>query len=427
MIDLLVPIFFVAIGYTGIGFLVSDVLKKKLTLGDYPYYFLIGAGLFTLSQILLSLIKVPFQTSLIIGFVLSLFGWWKQRRSIIQKIKKPSLFDLVFWVVVLLFVFFAATIVFSRTMYTWDDVAFWMPKMFTLWTDKMIGPTTLVFFNHPEYPLLLPMTGANIYTIFGYPNEVAAKMAFFMFSLSLIVSFGSFIKQKMSWYKALFLLVLFLSLQVFGDHVFGEYVGTADIFVGIYMAVGVIELLKGNSEKAMLIWMFVPWAKSEGQVWAASTLFFLFILKLVTFKKAFLAGFLVLPWFIYNKFSGQDSSQYFKLQEIYKRSWVEYATYSVHAFREEFRNTTKWNITFLLFLSATFTHVKQILNDKKLVVIFGGLICQMISYIVIFTITPEEQATFIAAAISRLTLHLAPTVLVVTAYLLSNKKELHEK
>ena len=99
--------------------------------------------------------------------------------------------------------------------------------------------------------------------------------------------------------------------------------------------------------------------------------------------------------------------------------------YSVHAFREEFRNLQKWNLVFFFFLAQSFATIKRIAQHKELRIIYAGLTVQLLSYMVIFTIAPEEQASFIAAAISRLTLHLAPTALVITAYLFS--QEFHAK
>ncbi len=76
---------------------------------------------------------------------------------------------------------------------------------------------------------------------------------------------------------------------------------------------------------------------------------------------------------------------------------------------------------FFFFLSSVAISVKKILKDKAAIIVLVSLFMQLLSYLIVFTITPEEQATFIAAAISRLSLHLAPTVLVMTIYAMKEK------
>ena len=432
--DILVPVLIMWPIFLGTGlscmFVVQKFTKEKLQNLDKAILFgaayLLGAALVTFFQFFLSLIKIPILISFW-GFApIAATGFFLLFKDIKNTQKQKLLLSrVVTWVLLLAICFFFFTRSFARTMYTWDAVAFWMPKIFALWQDGVVMKETFEFFNHPEYPLLLPMTGATVFSLFSAPNEVAVKVALFGYTLAFLLMLEGFLHKTQNLPKKLFFLFLMLSLFIFREHVAGEYVGTADILVGIYMFAGAALLLQKKPLLALLLWAFVPWTKSEGMVWILSSGFLtvLFFWKSV-FKKYW--SFLLLPvffvsvWSIYNKIIGM-SSQYFKFDEIYARPWLEYAVYSVHAFREEFRNLQKWNLLFFFFFAATLTRIKEIFSSKELMVLMLSLIAQVSSYILIFTITPEEQATFIAAAISRLTLHIAPTALLVTAYLF--KKE----
>lgn len=431
MRDLLLPIVVFFPLYIGVGVVALLFLKRfyavalKVHVTLLAESFLIGAGVTTYLEFVLSEMGIPFRTSLIALSVISLIGW----RFIVQhrerKLLKISYTSVLFWLVPVLLLFFFFTRSVSRVMYTWDAIAFWIPKMTILFQDQRVNLDGLIKFNHPEYPLLLPLIGANSFTLMGEPNQIAAKTVIFGFTISFIVVVGNFLLSRLSKPKALFWLVLLMSLFIFREHVAGEYVGTADVFVAIYFAVGSIALLKKQPALALVFWLLSSWSKSEGLVFVLVTTFLLFIFyKQLRLLIIGALAFFLAPWQLLLRLQKVDTSQYFKFDEIYIRPWGEYVVYSVHAFREEFRNLQKWNLLFFFFLSATLTHVRRILSNRPLLIIMAGLTAQLAMYMVIFTITPEEQATFIAAAVSRLTLHLTPTALIVTATLLS--KDLHE-
>ncbi|HKY73938.1 MAG TPA: hypothetical protein VJ246_01345, partial [Patescibacteria group bacterium] len=173
--------------------------------------------------------------------------------------------------------------------------------------------------------------------------------------------------------------------------------------------------------QAVILWCLAPWAKSEGLVWAGVTTIGIFF-SYPTIRKYVLltAPLLAAPWSLFTKYMGLSSSQYFRFNELYARPWIEYATYSIHSFREEFRNVEKWNLTFYLFFGALVFRIRQVFSDKALFIPVVAFFIQLVSYMVIFTITPEEQATFIAAAVSRLTLHLAPAAICIVVYMISS-------
>ncbi|OGY46189.1 MAG: hypothetical protein A2840_02520 [Candidatus Buchananbacteria bacterium RIFCSPHIGHO2_01_FULL_47_11b] len=435
MFEVFFPIAIIWLMYIGVGVLAFQFLQtreKIKVVSESPAYiwsvsFLIGAGVVTLGEFVLSLIKVPFWISLCGFGAIALYSLFLYRHTLCSPTRKPqTIFTILFWIgtVIMMFFFFTRSI--SRVTYTWDSIAFWTPKMFALWSDQTVHLEGLRNFNHPEYPLLLPLTGANAFTIVGEYNEVSAKAVIFGFSLALFLLIGNaLLTQKSSKLQKVFWMVLFLSIFIVREHVAGEYAGTADIFVGTYFVAGTIALLKKHRLIALVLWLFAAWNKSEGLVFAGVTTLLLFLSypslrKWIVFSFATIA----VPWQLFTKLSGLGS-QYFAFGSLYARPWIEYAVYSVHAFREEFRNLQKWNLVFFFFLAQSFCAIKRIAQHKELRIIYAGLTVQLLSYMVIFTIAPEEQASFIAAAISRLTLHLAPTALIVTAYLFS--QEFHAK
>lgn len=422
--DMVLPIIGVMLPYLGVGLLLTRSSKKLREDGleHLAVAFLLGAGVFTLWQFLGLLVGIPVFWSLRLGWLVGFIGC-------IDVLRHRSTFRIytisTLVILVILPLFFIRS--FSRIMYTWDTRAFWVPKMFALWQMDRLRPDALTAFNHPEYPLLLPMSGANAFSLFGFPNEVGAKVVLFGFTIALIVLFSRFLEKTVGGWKAAFWTLLFLSLFIVREHLAGEYVGTADILMGTYLAAGATQLLQKRKLLALALWSLAAWTKSEGLVWAVSTTGLVVIHEVLSKKKISISSYqalgtsllVILPWFLYNKFSKLDSSQYFKFKEIYARPWVEYAIYSVHAFREEFRNLEKWNFVFYLFILKSLLSFRRIALDERLRIIYLALAAQLVMYLAIFTVTPEEQATFIAAAISRLTLHFVPTVLLVTAVLFS--------
>ena len=183
-------------------------------------------------------------------------------------------------------------------------------------------------------------------------------------------------------------------------------------------------LLKKGPALALLIWSILPWIKSEGQSLS------LFLYMLMFLRYAYLrtwtifAGFvLILPWVIWNRALGNNSSQYFQFDQIYERPWGEYIVYSLHSFREEFRYLDRWGLIFLITAFALLRNLKQILLSSRHMIILTAILLQLIIYVIIFTITPEEQASFITSAIARLTLHFAPAVIAISANILLEEHE----
>lgn len=385
-------------------------------------WMLVGGGSVTLAQAIMSVFGISLLWSLGIAAGIACLGWWKYGHTLFPHTYNVG--EKVLWGMIGVWMLLLFTREFSRVMYTWDSVAFWTPKMVALFESRAVRKHTFEFFNHPEYPLLLPLSGADAMIITTKPSESAAKVVFFGYILACVGILGSFVMRNTTWIKSAFWIALFLSSFIVREHMAGEYAGTADILVGIYMAAGAALFLLGQKKMGLLVWMFLPWIKSEGLVFTLAVSGFLFLFEKSLRTWIFVLGMLCIgPWRIIVKWMGVDTSQYFKFQEIYVRDWVEYATYSVHAFREEFRNLGKWNMIFFAFFAQTIRFFSSLIRDKVLLTIYGGMAAQIIMYIVICTITPEEQASFIASAISRLTLHLAPTAVVVASYLHAKKHQ----
>ncbi len=381
-------------------------------------WFLIGAGLTTFTQTILSLLGISLTTSLLVAACIAIFGLFRQKNMREYSKERPTLSSISFWSIVVLLcgLFFFRSL--SRVTYTWDSIAFWTPKMVGLFVENRVTKNALIPFNHPEYPLMLPISGADAMVVTGLPSDIAAKVVLFGYTLALFGLFGSFLRKYTHEWLSLFWLLLLGTGFIFREHVAGEYVGTADILVGIYMMAGSIMLLSKRPRIALVIWLFLPWAKSEGLVFTLATCGMMFVLYPSLRKHIlFLSAVFLAPWRIFVKYMQVDSSQYFKFDELYARPWIEYATYSVHAFREEFRNLSKWNLMFFFFIAESAVGMRKIVKNKALLTVYTALTAQLIAYLIIFTITPEEQASFIATAISRLTLHLAPTVVVMASYL----------
>ena len=419
---LVVIVIFIGVGaFTYSYFSQIKSVQSTTIIWRLSVWFLVGAGLTTLAQTILSLPGIPLSISLLLAGCVALLGLFRQRKMLVwgkESKERLTLSSISFWSIVVLLcgLFFFRSL--SRVTYTWDSIAFWTPKMVGLFAENKVTKHALIPFNHPEYPLMLPISGADAMLVTGLPSDIAAKVVLFGYTLAFFGLFGSFLRKNTNEWLSIFWLLLLGTGFIFREHVAGEYVGTADIFVGIYMMAGSIMLLSKRPRIALVMLLFLPWAKSEGLIFTLATCGMMFILYPSLRKHIlFLSVVFLAPWRFFVQYMQVDSSQYFKFSELYARPWMEYATYSVHAFREEFRNLSKWNLMFFFFLAESAVAVQKILKNRELLIIYAALAAQLVAYLVIFTITPEEQASFIATAISRLTLHLAPTIVVMASYL----------
>ena len=224
------------------------------------------------------------------------------------------------FVLLLLIPFFVTLFLFgsrsySRSIYAWDAIAFWLPKTYVLAYDQVIQPNSFERFNHPEYPLFLPMLGADAFLITGTHNEMALKVSTFGFSVAFICAVVGFFFRTTPKKYALFFSALLCSLFIFREHISGEYVGTSDVFVGISIATGTMLWLEGKRTLAHWFWVGAPWAKSEGLVWYLSTAGMSFLLAPKKFARLIIPTFFATVWILFTKVVGM-SSQYFKFSEL---------------------------------------------------------------------------------------------------------------
>jgi len=422
--DLLIPLFGVVLPMLGVGLVVRTLLKKTGDVGLFLFY---GAGIHVVLQTLFSWVGVSITMSqivlIIVGYIGLFYALWRNRTRFHKK-----MFFVPMLVVLITLPFFIRT--FSVTMYTWDSVAFWMPKMYALTQKPTARVENFTYFNHPEYPLFVPMIAANTYSLFrdGEIHEAAAKVSLFAFvPFWIYAMYTGFRKFGIHPVGAFLSLFTFLMLFVVRDHISGEYAGTADLFIGLYAGLGMLLLLLKRPFHAVAMFLFLPWIKTEGLVWfgAAAACIGLLVLYKKEWKNLLkLIAFFAIgtTWYWYTKMSG-DTSQYGKFSEIYARPWAEYAAYAIHSFREQFRLLNKWGMLWYAWILSFGTQLKRVTANWHIFIPLFLIFTQLISYLVIFTITPEEQATFISASISRLSLHLAPSAFGMMIYLLCTKEK----
>ena len=413
-----------------IGFFGNESLRKSEMIGTWCF---VGAAIFTLLQAVMAMAGVSFGWSLLglstVILVSVSFHVKNRKFSISRSYLRSSMLalsrkKLCWFASIFLFILIAISFSrgFSRPTYTWDSIAFWTPKMIAVWRAPRLDQSTFNPFNHPEYPLFVPILGGNQFILNEFPDEFSAKgiMIVLIYSVFFIWFISIFSREASFRTRLVHLLLFFMTMLSFvvREHTGGEYLGTADIFVGMSIFLGAYHLLHGRPAHALLVWSFVPWMKSEGQVWALTTYALIFFhearLRAWTFV---LGSTLILPWQVWIRYSGKDSSQYFAFDQLYARPWLEYAIYSVHSFREEFRFLDRWGLLFWLGAISILHNFTLIWRSKPIRILAIALTAQLAMYLTIFTITPEEQASFITAAIARLTLHIAPTVALITAQL----------
>ncbi len=328
---------------------------------------------------------------------------------------------------------------------SWDAYQTWFFKANVFFKDRGVlasfFKTPLV---HPDYPLLVPLSAAWVYTCLGYVNDVLVRAIYPVQYLALLLIFYYFVKRFSSVRTALVFSALLSLTPIImvhgaglpvriGELYTGDLVGYADLTLSIYFlaAAGFFYLYATEGKKSQLVLAalflgLAAWTKDEGTVFALfgglmvmahmaiagkkseagwkEVLLFIVILSLTAGPWAVYKAALNLPGeyertaglatFINNlnrlpailRFMGFI---FFGKVSLYNLTWYAYVAANIVNFRRSFRRP-------LLFLNLF-------------------LLAQISAYVFVFVITHLELQFHLKTSVDRLALQLTPLAMLTVA------------
>ncbi len=414
--------------------------------------FSLGLGAISLQMFLYSLASIPFGFYSVAApwvFIAGAFFLYSFRKPQKTKaaIEKAStgLPEVILSIVILSQAAYVFTYALALPLSGWDAWFIWFLKGRAFFVDRTVSngflTNSLYAYDHPEYPLLIPLSIAWVYTAIGHVSETAAKVIFPLQFYSMLAVFYYFTRRL--WGRSaglIFTALLSLTPIVLihsggfpvkiGVLYAGDFVGYADLTIAMYFlsacAFFYLYTQEGRTPQVILSGLFLAlgaWTKNEGLAFAA--LGFLGILiYLMTGKKgwwlkaAVIAAILMLfiaPWSVYkmglglrSEYTGNMGLSVFfgnigRLRLVTARM-VEYM----------FGYVALYNFTWWLY-GASFIFNLRGLARKPLLILNAMLLSQLVVYALIYVISPNEINWLIQTSLDRVLLHLTPLSMLIAA------------
>lgn len=414
--------------------------------------FCLGLGAISLQMFLYSLASIPFgflsiaAPWVIIAGALFLYSFRKPQKTK-AAIEKTStgLPEVILSLIILSQAAYALVYALSLPLAGWDAWFIWFLKGRVFFVDKAVSggflTNSLYAYDHPEYPLLIPLSIAWVYTAIGHVSETAAKTIFPLQFFSMLAVFYYFTKRL--WGKRaglVFTALLSLTPIVLihsggfpvkiGALYAGDFVGYADLAIAVYFLSACAFLYlytqEGKAPQVILSGLFLAlgaWTKNEGLAFAALGYIAILIYMLTErkgwwLKAAIIAALLIVfiaPWSIYkmglglkSEYTGNAGLSVFfgnigRLRLVTARM-LEYM----------FGFVALYNFTWWLY-AASFVFNLRGLARKPLLILNAMLLSQLAVYALIYVISPNEVNWLIQTSLDRVLLHLTPLSMLIAA------------
>jgi len=429
--------------------------------------FCFGSGGVAFSMFILSLLTIPFGMFSIttVFLALSVFLLFKIRYK--GQVKDPwTLYDqrplkasqqlkggpfykkllgLFFILIIIVQIFYVISTSLLEPEKSWDGRARWGLKAKILYSEKNIYTdyfkNNKFIYNHPYYPLLVPLETSNVYFFLGSSNDRLVKILFVIYFFMLILAFYDLVRRYLSTTKALFFTALLATIPVFLRGEGSANTCMADVPLTFYCFI-VVTLFLSNPTRTMIaiatgiVLFFVAFTKQEGLCYGLFYILSYAIAMRITEKTsaskifgrhlmiaAMVFIILYCPWLIYRsyfiKLSYANAPASISL--AYIMSKIHRVFFIVPRIIKECLKVRLWHIVWpLFFISLCIPKTRH--YRKEIVFLILSITCFFAFYITIFTLSAWwgfQQDTFckvlINSTISRLFMPLAPVVLLYSA------------
>ncbi len=279
----------------------------------------------------------------------------------------------------------------------WDAWAIWNTKAKFIASDswnQLFSPH--LAWMHPDYPLLLPLIIAGMWTLLGTATHLIPLAIAVLFSWSLYL----LVKHWVGLWPAL----LMISLPAFIRWSGSQY---ADIPLALFLLLGLWFLYKQKFLFSGLAFGLAIFTKNEGMMY--------FILILVTFLLVFrnfkpVASMLlgaspgIIPLFIIKHLAPTNEF----LAHAPTLS-MERFPLVLNGFAHEFLTWKEWGL-FWFAVVALFVLLPKKTSWSRFFSLFLGLCC--VAFFLIYLATPQDVTWHIATSFNRLLIQILPVIIV---------------
>lgn len=405
--------------------------RRKLHF-NLAIYFGLGLGIVTLLLMLLGILGIEISRVFVFvltGVLVLIPILDRQLGSSLKLIlvaqrKKVNSKNLALLAPVIFCLVIVAMVTFSQSIWGYDAFDRWMAKASAFWFDGVMNWGNLHGPYLADDPNLWPLTAAWFFHFLGSASDFWVRLIPFTALVCLVLEFWR--KVKGSGFMGFgWLVILLLSPYLWGTITSISYSGNADLLVSFYFLLAFGTLFEKKFVYSALFFGLAGLTKNDAVPAVLGFCILLLLFKFWTREKvsvwAFVAGFgmvaINLGWKYYfdlnSRFLQQDLGVIWAQRPI-----VEYTRYSLNAFREEFRFVDRWGVGFLVIMFFLVAKIRVFFVQRWLLMgllIFGVLFS---SYIYIYYVTVEDQASHITSSIFRLVLQVYPALLLL-AYELS--------
>jgi len=417
--------------------------------------FLIGLGGISLQMFFYSLVPIRF------GFLVIALPWVAlyvlariiRRGSVQESVIESAGVEGIGWIgyIFLLVILSQAAYVFAYSVLLpvrgWDAWLIWCFRARVFFIDGGVKDSFLLDpaykYAHPDYPLLVPLSAAWVYTALGRAAGIWAKLLYPLQFVSMLFVFHRAVKAATTAANAmLFTALLSLTpiiivhsggmLQAIGPLAGGDYLGYADLTLSIYMlSAGVFLYFAANGAPSSYIVLSAiffalgAWTKNEGLPFALFG-FLLIIVQTALGRKGLkglktleacvcaLALFIV-PWAAYKAlysiggdFAGRMSPAVF-LANLGRVRLVVSTAIDYLFFKPGLFAFTWWAFV-----------VSAVLNwrgfsSRPLLMLYLLLFFQLFLYLFVYVVTPFDIVWHMRTSLDRLVLHMIPLGMLITA------------
>lgn len=318
----------------------------------------------------------------------------------------------------------------------WDAWGIWFLKAKVFFIEKGVAASFLTDKNfteaHLDYPLLVPLSTAWIYTAIGKLGEGYAKLLYPLEFASLLVIFHYSARKIYPGLAAVFTSLLSLTPIVMvhaagfpvavGPLYTGDMVGYADLPLAVYIlgasAFFYFYMKEGKTGYAVLSALFFAlsaWTKNEGLPFALMGMLAFFIQAVrgkspwaVTGASIGLIILVISPWAAYKGYLkiGSEYSGNLSASVIFGNDGR--LGIVIPAFlKTMFLNISLFNFVWWGYAVALALNIRRCFKGP-LLFLNGFLFLQFAAYVFVYMITPADIEWHLKTSLERLVLHMAP-------------------
>lgn len=420
--------------------------------------FMLGLGAISLEMFIYSVVSIPFNIPYIIipwvAIFLYVIAVPVKRRLLRGTEKGVSLFlssigapDWIFIAIILSQLFYVFLFAPLLPVTGWDSFQTWYFKAAVFFSDKGIRPSFFFTspFVHPDYPLLVPLSAAWVYTCLGHVNDQLGRFIYAPQYAALLTLFYYFVrKTSTTRFALIFTAVLSITPIIIihsaglpvsiGELYQGDFVGYADLPLSIYFlgAAGFFYLYTLDEKRShiMLSSLFLgfgAWTKDEGLPFALSSAFLMALHILIRRKqtlKSLASLFAILavttgPWLIYKailRFPGEYEGHISLGTTLKNLNRLPHILNFMKMIF--FKKTSLYSYTWYLYVITSLINWRGFLK-RPLVYLNIMLLSQFAIYTLIYLITFLDIDFHLRTSFDRLVLQMLPLAMLITAINLS--------